>query len=287
MLGKLVTGYMNLLQETYNPINIRMDTIYTPDIGDLKSAMSSYNLRQMVADFDKLKAAYVDDELLAKLKQENQGGLAYNALQYKYSPLQRNPERFSNDVFSFRYKIIEGEAAPVIQGHYTPMDVTTKEILKAIVQQDLLDRGIAQREVTMLEAGKVTYENDIEKEGVKVVAEERIAVSGTISLECRLLTTSTEVMEAFQIMYMHTLLKNPTFTVPLTVGGLEICQLPVNTEHEEINSIDHLDYSTKGNLRAISFNVKLSSLIFLPYAKRLTPIKEVEIAVEVRNKEQN
>lgn len=284
MIGKVVTGYMNCLQKVLNPFQVYFDTMYTPDIGDFTSAMSSYNLRQMF-DFDKLKAAQVSEELADALRSKvMEGNASYNALQYKYTPLVYADDeigRMSNTIYDIIYRAskdgvkLDSETSAETIRVFEEYSRDKEMALGAIFEEEHKDLLKTGRVHDVLAGEVVPHEsNDVE-------VYSRLGVFGSIGLECRFLTTNTNIVEVFQILYNAYLMKNPNAVVPLKFGN-ETVGWGVNVKHEPISSVEQLEYKSTGSIMAISFNVSLTTMFLSPFSKKMGKVNEIAIYTEVR-----
>lgn len=283
MIGKVVKGYMECLQKVLNPFQIYFDTMYTPDIGDFTSAMSSYNLRQMF-DFDKLKAAHVSEELADALRSKvMEGSASYNALQYKYTPLvyaDGDLARMSSNIYDIVYRVDEsGGVKPDSSTDLRFFKEYSRDVELALAEAYAEEhRDLVKTKIHDAIVGEVIPKQE---EGVKLYS--RLGVFGSIGLECRFLSTNTNIIEAFQLIYLAFLMKNPNAVVPLKFGDVSV-EWGVNVKHDQISSVEQLDYNTTGNIMAISFSVTLTTLFLSPYSKSMGKINEIGIYTEVRGR---
>lgn len=280
MIGKVITGYFQSLQNLFNPMQIYFDTFYVSTIEDLKQAMTSYNLRQMF-DFDKLAAANITQDLLDALRSPRPGGGSYNCIQYKYSSLRKHSQHPNSDIYYVTYD--KEQNAFQMANINTPRKAVEidPQLLKAL-QAEFIEQEKNDPNTPMQQTINESQGYDIiPAVEIKPTRSSRLAFYGEISLDCRFITTNTSLFEDFQILYNALLHKRnpPAF---IQFKSMPDGDWPITTRHAEITSATQIDPSRYGNLSEVSFSVTLETMFMSSYVKDDVPINSVRLFYETK-----
>lgn len=280
MVTRAVNAYFQGLQDFFNPFGIYFDTIYTPDIEDYKLAMSSYNLRQGY-NFDKLKASYITEDLLASLRTPRKGGGIYNALQYKFSPLKRSDMLTNNEFYYITYAA--NGKIKMFDGKRNFREITRDQemFLQAEYEEFLKTQPDSPMVKTLHDtiAGDVTPKIPLDNKDY--IQYQRMGVYCDLDIECRFITTNTSLFEDFQILYNARLCDvNPP--IYMKFKHAPDVKYPITTRYSEIDTAERLDPPTFGNLTMIGFNVTISTMFLSSYVRQSAIVNRVEVFTEIQ-----
>lgn len=292
MLGKVINSYFQNIQDIFNGYGIVFDTLYTNQIDDYKQAMTNYNLRQMY-DFDVISSLRLTKEQL-----DNLTGKSYNVLQYKYSaPVKNDTTAVNNQTYKILYTPkTDSQGNTNIRISATDLYNRRKTVeLSNEIEQALQAEFIEfQKNLSPTDPLKV-MQNTIQQTTAFEVTPKyptnttsnpeitRLGFYADIPIECRFITSSSEMFEQFIILYSILFHKiNPAAYITTKEWG-EGIKFPIRTKYEAISSAQQIDTNTQGNLLEISFSVTLSALLLSGYYLKSSYINEIDLHFEVRN----
>lgn len=281
MIGKVIRSYLQCLQDFYNPFDIVFDTFYNQNIESYRQAMDNFNLRQMY-DFDSIKSLKLTEDIINSLKSDS-----YNCLSYKYSPLRRYSNHPNSNYYYVRHDSETGKigvSENLYNRKWIELDKDTEKAIQSSFEEYQRSLSITNPERVMQRSIQHTLSSEVKPEMNTTDPKEyiRLGFYGEIELECRLLTTSTDTFEQFQILYNTFLCKRnpPAYAHIKEFGDVKY---PIRTEYDDISDAGQVEQDKLGNLLQVSFSVKLSAFILSAFVKKQAVVNAVDIFIETRS----
>ena len=275
MLGRVIKGFFENLQDFLNPYKIYFDTFYTPNIDDYRLAMSSYNARKLI-DFNPQQALHLTDQQLKNFTDATRpGGKSYNCIQYKYSPLKHSDKNSNSHIYYIAYSTQTGniKVTDITGRKYLPLEHDQAQALLKTLELDKQEY-YQQSNLADIVAGEIIPQVSIDTKPTTPLTLQRLGIYAESDIDCRFLTTNTTLFEDFMIVYNAILHKrNPHFTIG--IKDFKDTSWTINTEYSEINEAGQVDYWENGNLLQVTFSTKLTTMFLSNYTTKALPLNQV------------
>lgn len=250
MLSLIISKFNEGLVDFFNEYGIDYDIQYNSDLDMISQYSKSLNVRSLFSQSDLNLIQQSDLDKLCKN--------TYNLMMFNYSPLNLTDWRNRNTNLSLVLNPNSKEGLEALGGMVQTSDWS----------DDLIQTFKSIRTL-----------NAEHKDGIV-----RDAIIGKFDLTYKFLTTSTELINRFQFLYLRHYRNLSAVALDFDFGEKhEKESITYNVEASDLESVGHVDYNAFGSLQELTFTIKLEGLIlsFYNYAEKY--LAEVDLDLQVKS----
>jgi len=266
MLGKIIQSFFNQLDtQMFKPIGLVSSATYAQDSDSdtiAEKFTKDYNI-----------ALNLSNEELDKTTQELEDNLIHPiSFYYKYSPIRLAKRGNIRSDFVINF----GEQLP-------PILYKEWEDLKNIEvpEEDRFTLAGYQYVETFKTKRDPADGVNIDQIQDDLIA--RKAVNIEFDLDITMITTSTEIVNLFQILWLVDY-HNKVNTIPVEIELLNNKKfiLDFDIQASEILESGHIDYELYGDLQIVRISITISGIYVLPFAKKLNLLEKIDLELGVK-----